>query len=70
MNFDWHSDLIERDLKVTPDYKSTQNVRRFMRQECGARFKFDQPFMDWITNGSDKTMGEAVDEWKRRNPNA
>jgi hypothetical protein len=27
------------------------------------------PFMAWITDGSEKTMGDVVDEWCRRNSN-
>lgn len=30
MDFDWHSDVITRATPVTPSYKNTQNVRRFM----------------------------------------
>lgn len=69
MSFDWHSDLIDRDIKVTADFENTQNVRRFMRQTCGAHFRFDQKFIDWIEDPSDKTMGDVADEWKRRNSN-
>jgi hypothetical protein len=32
---------------VTPSYRSTQNVRRFLHAECGAGFKFDRPFVQW-----------------------
>jgi len=66
MAFNWHSDPISRDTPVTSRYKSTQNVRRFMRQECGEAFKFDRSFMAWIREGSDKTMGDLVDEWRHR----
>ena len=68
MGFDWHSDLIDRDTRVTPNYKSTQNVRRFMKQQCGDHFKFNRSFMSWIKNGEEKTMGDVVEHWKNCNP--
>ena len=67
MDFDWHSDPITRATPVTPHYKNTQNVRRFMLEHCGPGFKFDRPFMAWIRNGQPKTLGDVVDEWQRRN---
>lgn len=64
--FDWHSDSINRETPVTENYKSTQNVRRFMTSLCGEGFKFDRPFMLWIRDGNPKTMGDVADEWIKR----
>lgn len=64
--FDWHADPIDRGTAVTATYRNTQNVRRFLRTECGDGFKFDRAFMAWIKNGADKTMGDVADEWNRR----
>ena len=66
MTFDWHSDRITRETEVTSRYRSTQNVRRFMRTECGEDFRFDRPFMAWIRDGRPKSMGDVADEWLRR----
>jgi hypothetical protein len=66
MQFDWHSADITRDTPVTGRYKNTQNVRRFMLEQCGEGFKFDREFMGWIIDGTPKTMGDVVDEWLRR----
>lgn len=68
MSCDWESDLIERDLRITTDFRITPNVRRFMKRECGPHFRFNQTFVDWIKNGAEKTIGDVVLEWKRRNP--
>jgi Domain of unknown function (DUF6434) len=68
--FDWHSDRITRRTPITLTYRNTQNVRRFFRSQCGDHFKFDRLFMAWIKGGKPKTMGEAVDEWLRRNGGA
>jgi hypothetical protein len=66
MSFNWHSDAITRISEVDKHYKNTQNVRRFMVEQCGADFKFDRPFMAWIKDGRPKTMGNVADEWQRR----
>jgi 2-iminobutanoate/2-iminopropanoate deaminase len=69
-DFDWHGGAITRATPVTPSYRSTQNVRRFLHAECGAGFKFDRPFMQWIKDGTPKTMGAVADEWRRRQGDA
>lgn len=68
MDFDWHSDTLTRATPVTPSYKNTQNVRRFMLEHCGPGFTFDRPFMAWIRNDIAKNLGDVVDEWRRRHP--
>jgi hypothetical protein len=64
--FDWHSERIMRATPVDKVYRSTQNVRRFFKAECGDDFKFDRGFMAWLKDGAAKTMGDAADEWRRR----
>lgn len=65
-DFDWHGGAITRATLVAQSYRNTQNVRRFLCTQCGPAFKFDRPFMAWIKNGIEKTMGEVADEWLRR----
>ena len=65
-SFDWHAAPITRETPVTPGYRNTQNVRRFLKSQCGDDFRFDRSFMAWIRNGSPKTMGDVADEWIRR----
>jgi hypothetical protein len=67
--FDWHSERLTRDTPVTASYRNTQNVRRFLKSECGEHFRFDRPFMQWIRNGQPKTLGDVADEWTRRQSN-
>ena len=67
-SFDWHAAPITRATPVTPSYRSTQNVRRFLLGECGDHFCFDRAFMEWIKDGTQKTMGDVADEWLRRHP--
>ncbi len=67
MKTDWHGSSLGRTTVVDNNYKNTQNVRRFMIDECGPNFKFDREFMAWIRNDIPKNLGDVVDEWKRRN---
>ncbi|ADV13323.1 DUF6434 domain-containing protein [Mesorhizobium ciceri] len=64
--FDWHADPISRATAITQSYRNTQNVRRFLIRECGDAFSFDRSFMAWLKDGVEKTMGDAADEWLRR----
>jgi hypothetical protein len=64
--FDWHRDRITRATAITNSYRNTQRVRRFFKAECGDRFKFDRAYMAWLRDGAEKTMGDAADEWLRR----
>ncbi|WP_108880779.1 DUF6434 domain-containing protein [Anderseniella sp. Alg231-50] len=64
--FNWHTDTITRSTPVTASYRNTQNVRRFLKIQCGPDFRFDRPFMLWIKDGTHKTMGDVADEWVRR----
>lgn len=66
MKIDWHSALLTRHTVIDKEYKNTQNVRRFMLKECGEDFRFDREFMAWIRNDVAKSLGDVVDEWKRR----
>jgi hypothetical protein len=66
MHFDWHGGNILRTTMVDANYKNTQNVRRFMTQECGEPVKFNRDFMAWIVNGQTKNMGDVADEWLRQ----
>ena len=64
--FDWHSDTITRSTSVNRNYRNTQNVRRFLKAQCGEQFVCDRPFMRWIKDGTEKTMGDVADEWLNR----
>lgn len=57
MAFDWHRDPITEATPVCAGYRNTQNVRRFMIAHCGAAFRFDRDFMQWIRSTPSLTMG-------------
>lgn len=65
MKFDWHGGEISRETEIDANYRSTQNVRRFLASECGPAFRFDRAFMAWVRSGQAKNMGELADEWIR-----
>ena len=64
--FDWHYSVLSSHTIIAPDYRNTQNVRRFFKSEIGENFKFDRPFMTWMQDNAGKTLGDAVDEWRSR----
>jgi hypothetical protein len=64
--FNWYADTITRATPVTANYRNTQNVRRFLIEECGPEFRFDRDLMHWIKDSTQKTMGDVADEWRRR----
>ncbi len=64
--FDWHRDPITWRTPITETYRHTARVRRFFKAECGPHFKFDRPFMAWIKAARGRTMGDAAEEWLRR----
>ncbi len=64
--FNWHNAPLTRETPITDSYKNTQNVRRFMREQCGENFKFNRLFMAWIKASAPKTLGDVADEWLRR----
>lgn len=66
MPLDWHSAPLTRDTQVDGHYKNTQNVRRFMREQCGESFTLNREFMAWIVDGTAKSMGDVADEWVKR----
>ncbi|MEM5500334.1 DUF6434 domain-containing protein [Ahrensia kielensis] len=65
--FDWHSDEIMLNSVINDTYKNTQNVRRFFKAHIGEHFKFDRSFMAWMIDNHGATMGDAINEWQRRN---
>ena len=67
MDTDWHGSSLTRTTVVDKNYKNTQNVRRFMINECGPDFRFDREFIAWIKNDVPKNLGDVADEWIRRN---
>ena len=63
--FDWNSTELTLDTQITDNYKNTENVRAFMKQEIGSHFHFTTEFMKWTKQNVGKTLKDAVAEWKR-----
>ncbi|MEZ8111751.1 DUF6434 domain-containing protein [Vibrio splendidus] len=64
---DWHKNQIDDSTVITDSYKTTQNVRRYFKSKLGEEFKFDRDFMQWMNNTTGLTMGDALQEWAKRN---
>lgn len=57
--FDWYSEELTKNTVITDNYKNSQNVRRFFRNEIGASFKFNIAFMEWMETNVGKTLSDA-----------
>lgn len=64
-DFNWQSEKLLLETKITNNYKNTENVRKFFEQEIGKHFKFNVRLMNWMKINSGKTLEEAIEEWKR-----
>jgi hypothetical protein len=64
-DFDWHSSPLSGKTVVTADYRTTQNVRRFVHAEVPG-FTFSRDFMAWIRENAGITLDQVVTEAKRR----
>ena len=65
MAFDWHASPLSRETPVTPDYRTTKNVRRFLVAETGHPARLTREFMAWIRSGAPTTLGDIADEFSR-----
>ena len=65
-SFDWHASPLTRATPVTKDYRTTQDVRRFLAAQLGAEIHLDRPFMAWIRSSAPQTLGDMADELDRR----
>ncbi len=63
-NFNWNTEKLEKNTLVTDNYKNTENVRKFFKQNIGNNFKFNVEFMNWMKANNGKTLGDAVNKWK------
>ena len=63
---DWHCEHLTLETRITDDYRSTQNVRRFFRAHIGRHFHFTVDFMLWMRRNTGMSLAAAVREWKRR----
>jgi Domain of unknown function (DUF6434)/SAP domain-containing new25 len=64
-NFDWHKEPLGLETIITDSYKNTQNMRRFMVSQVGAKFRFSIALMDWMKANVGKTLKSAVAEYQR-----
>ena len=63
-NFDWNTESLNLDTKISDNYKNTENVREFFKKSIGDNFKFNVEFMDWMKSSAGKTLGDSVEKWK------
>ena len=61
--FDWKTERIALDTKLTDSYSNTENVRQFFIDHIGRQFKFNVVFMNWMKSNEGKTMKDAIQQW-------
>jgi hypothetical protein len=64
-DFDWKKSELTLNTLVTDNYKNTENVRAFMKKHIGEHFKFNVDRMKWMQDNVGKTLGEAIEAWKK-----
>lgn len=72
--FNWATEPLSLDTVITDSYRNGPNMRRFMIEQVGPRFRFSIAFMDWMQHNVGKTLRDAIAEWHRleaqkRDPN-
>ena len=63
LQIDWQKSPLIRDTRIDESFRVTQHVLRFFRHNCGQHFEMEKEFHAWLTDGTPKTLGEAVDAW-------
>ncbi|RYX82909.1 cytoplasmic protein [bacterium] len=61
--FDWSTSVLSLDTVLTDNYKSTENVRAFLKSQIGNHFRFTIDFMKWAEQNTGKTLGDAITKW-------
>lgn len=61
--FDWNIENLSPDTEITDNYKNTENVREFFKNQIGDKFKFNVKFMNWMKSAQGKTLGDAIEQW-------
>lgn len=61
--FDWNTEKLTAETKITDNYKNTENVREFFKSQIGDKFRFNVKFMNCMKSAQDKTLGDAIEQW-------
>lgn len=61
--FDWNTEKLSLETPITDNYKNTENVRTFFKEQIGDHFTFNTAFMNWMKTAHGFTLGDAVKKW-------
>ena len=61
----WSRRYLTVDMVIEEGIIKAHNFKAFMKEHVGATFYFNLEFTNWMNNNIGKTLGDAVDEWKR-----
>lgn len=63
--FDWNTEKLTPRTQITDNYKNTENVRAFFKDQIGNKFRFNVKFMNWMKSAQGKTLEDAVKMWNK-----
>ena len=63
--FDWQKEILSSQTLITDNYRNTENVRQYFKEEIGCHFKFNVKFMNWMKANVGRNLGDAAEEWRR-----
>ncbi|MEM1048732.1 MAG: DUF6434 domain-containing protein [Pseudomonadota bacterium] len=63
---DWHSDALDGSLQLDGTFRITQNVRRFLKAECGYDLVFGRALHAEIRDNRPATLQALVDMIRTR----
>lgn len=61
----WSRRYLTVDMVIEEGIIKAHNFKAFMKEHVGATFYFNLEFTNWMNNNIGKTLGDAVEEWKR-----
>ena len=61
--FNWNTEKLTVETVITDNYKNTENVRAFFKNQINGKFKFNVKFMNWMKASEGRTLGDAIAQW-------
>jgi dTDP-glucose pyrophosphorylase len=61
--FDWNVAELSLNTVITDNYRNTENVRAFFKQQIGEKFHFNTRFMNWLKTNVGKTLQDAINQY-------
>ncbi|WP_293573015.1 DUF6434 domain-containing protein [Phaeobacter sp.] len=59
----WSKAVLTRDTIIDANVTFGCNLRNFLKQEIGPKFRCTGEFMDWVKSHPGRSLGEAIAQW-------